>query len=434
MADYRQMWLELGLDLERHDALLCAIPALYQSTYLSQRDRPRAMDYFDFVVSEIHGLRVKELVDHKARGGKVFGTFCIYVPEELVLAAGGISVGLCAGAELSIGTAEEVLPRNICPLIKAAFGFRLERICPYFQASDLIVGETTCDGKKKVWEILADYAPVYVMEVPQRKGTRAEELWYGELLRFKDRVEEVTGNKVTAEGLSRAVALADAKRAALERLYSLRKADPSPISGLDALLVMQVSFYDDPARFTRQTNLLCDELEQRVAHGSGVAPKGAPRVLVAGSPMAIPNWKLHSVVEKAGAVVVCEESCTGTRSLTGPTSRDGQKLEDMLSAIARRQLRANCACFTPNDERVDDIIRLSREYGVDGVIHYALQFCQPYMLESVKVRKALAREGVPLLTLETDYGDGDVGQLTTRVEAFLEMTGSRGRQIQTQRG
>lgn len=420
-TDYRQMWSELGMDLERHDLLMGALPALYQSAYLSQKDRPGAMGYFDFVISEIHGLRVKELVEHRAKGSKVFGTFCVYVPEEVILAAGGICVGLCAGAEISIATAEEILPRNTCPLIKSALGFRLERICPYFQASDLVVGETTCDGKKKAWEFLREYAPTYVMEVPQRKGEKDRELWLSELHAFKDKVEEVTGNSITNEKLAQAITVLNDRRAALERLFSLRKADAPPISGLDALLAMQIAFFDDPARGTAQVNALCDELEIRIKQGKGMVPKDTPRVLVAGSPMVIPNWKVHSIVETTGAVVVCEESCVGTRSLTGATEVKGDGLNAQLRAIAERQLRTNCACFTPNDERVEDIVRLSREYKVKGVIHYSLQFCQPFIMEAEKVKRALDKEGIPMLSLETDYGDGDVGQIKTRVEAFVEM-------------
>ena len=423
MTDYTQMWSKLGIDLERHDVLLCALPAIYESTHLEQKSRPKEMSYFDYVVSEIHGLRVKELVDHKANGGKVFGTFCVYVPEEIVIAAGGICVGLCGGAEISIGSAEAILPPNTCPLIKASLGFLLERICPYFQVADLIVGETTCDGKKKAWEIFEEYAPMYVMELPQRKGKHDKELWLSELQAFRDKVEEITGNKVTPDNLAQAITLIDERRNALQRLFDLRKADPAPISGLDALVVLQLSFFDDPLRATNQVNTLCDELESRVKQGIGAAPKGTPRILVAGSPMAIPNWKIHSIIESSGAIVVCEESCTGTRSLTGSTPVDGNGVDAQLKAIADRQLRTNCACFTPNDERVDDILRLCKEYNVDGVIHYALQFCQPFSMEAIKVQKALDKAGIPMLRLETDYSDWDSGQIKTRVEAFLEMIG-----------
>ena len=154
-VDYRPMWESLGLDLEAHDMLLAAIPQLYQQAYLTQKNRPEGMAYFDFVMSEIHGLRIKELLDHKAAGGTVIGTFCLYVPEEIIRALGGVAVGLCAGAEWAYDEVERLLPANTCALIKSFMGFKLGKVCPYVESADLIIGETTCDGKKKAYELFA---------------------------------------------------------------------------------------------------------------------------------------------------------------------------------------------------------------------------------------------------------------------------------------
>jgi benzoyl-CoA reductase/2-hydroxyglutaryl-CoA dehydratase subunit BcrC/BadD/HgdB len=421
MVDYRSMWAELDLDLEKHDLLLQALPGMYAETFLDQDNRPKAMSYFDFVIGEIHGLRVKELMDHKAGGGKVIGLFCVFVPEDLIIAAGAIPVGLCAGTQFSVPDAEEVLPRNTCALIKSSFGFKLGRTCPYVQASDFVIGETTCDGKKKMYELLADYHPIYVMEVPQKKTPLGRELFLEELRGLKAKLEQQTGVVITAEKLAEATALVDAKRHALRRLHSARKARPAPISGLDALLVTQVAFYDDTARFTENVNALCDELETRIAKGEGTGPADAPRILVSGSPMAVPNWKLHRILEEGGAAVVGEESCTGTRYYTYPTPENGGSLAEQLEAIADRQLETHCACFTPNDERIEDIVTLARDWAADGVVHYNLQFCHTFANEAVKVERALAAENVPLLRIETDYSDEDVGQIKNRVDAFLEM-------------
>ena len=419
-TDNRQMWTELGIDLEKHDILLNALGPIFQDIYLSQKNRPN-MSFFDFVVGDIHGIRVRELREHAKNGGKVVATYCVFVPEELVWAAEGIPVGLCAGAQFSVPMAEEVLPRNTCALIKSSFGFKLGRVCPYVQASHLIVGETTCDGKKKMFEILGQFQPVYVMEVPNKKTPRSRELWRGEVAAFKDVIEELTRNKITTEKLGQAIKLVNDRRRALQRLYNLRKVRPVPISGKDALLVTQISFYDDAARDTQQINALCDELDKRVAKGEGVAPAKAPRILISGSPMAVPNWKLHHLVESAGAVVVCEESCVGTRAFSDLVPETGKTLEKQLDNIAERYMNIHCACFTPNDERLDDIVRLAKEYKADGVIHYDLQFCHTYANEAVKVEKRLAEAGIPLLRIESDYSDEDMGQLRTRIDAFLEM-------------
>jgi benzoyl-CoA reductase/2-hydroxyglutaryl-CoA dehydratase subunit BcrC/BadD/HgdB len=415
------MWESLGLDLPGHDALLSVIPVLYADAYLSQTGRPEGMAYFDFVMSEIHGLRIKELVDHKAAGGTVIGTFCLYVPEELIRALGGQCVGLCAGAEWAYGEVERILPQNTCALIKSFMGFKLGKVCPYAEACDLVVGETTCDGKKKAYELLAEMAPVHVMELPQMKRPQDRVLWRSDIERLIAELEEVSGRKLTAENLANAIKEVNDKRRALQRLNAARKASPAPISGKDALLAVQVAFYDDVPRFTAMVNKIADELETRVAAGVGVARADAPRILVTGTPMSIPNWKMHDVIEKAGGVVVMEEACTGSRYYSKLVDEMPGDLAGMIDALTDKYLDINCACFTPNSGRMDDIVRLAREYEVDGIIQCDLHFCAPYQIEATSVARAAQAAGIPTLRIDTDYSMGDVGQLSTRVEAFLEM-------------
>lgn len=179
------------------------------------------------------------------------GAFCTFVPEEIVLALDGVLVGLCAGAEFATDEAEKYLPRNTCALIKGAFGFALARVCPYLAASDAIVGENTCDGKKKSYEIFKDLVPeLYVMDIPQMKSTAGRALLRAEFQRFGSYLEDLTGKPLNANALKKGIAKVNAKRAAMHRLGSLRAAEPAPISGLDGLLMNQIFFYDDPDRFT----------------------------------------------------------------------------------------------------------------------------------------------------------------------------------------
>jgi benzoyl-CoA reductase/2-hydroxyglutaryl-CoA dehydratase subunit BcrC/BadD/HgdB len=418
---YDDMWEKLNLDLAAHEGLLQVLGKFYGDIYLTQEGRLQGMEYLNFVLSEVHGLRIQELQEAKAQGRKVIGTFCVFVPEELTLAADAIQVGLCAGAEIGKEAAEKILPRNTCALIKSFVGFKIARLCPYIESCDLVVGETTCDGKKKAYEIFADYAPVYVMEIPQMKQACDRDLWKAEILQFKAEIEELTGNTITAPRLKEAIKLVNARRAVLQRLNRLRAAAPAPISGRDALLINQISFYDDPVRFTQKIGELCDELEQKIKAGQGVAPADSPRLMLSGCPMAVPNWKLPFVVESSGAIIVGEESCIGARNTRDLVDESGETLEAMLDAIADRYMRIDCACFTPNTERLEHIVEMTRELKADGVIHYGLSFCQPYAIEAFKVEKALKDAGIPMLSLETDYSMEDVEQLKTRVEAFVEM-------------
>jgi benzoyl-CoA reductase/2-hydroxyglutaryl-CoA dehydratase subunit BcrC/BadD/HgdB len=418
---YEAMWEKLNLDLDAHNGLLEVLGKFYGDIYMSQQGRLRGMEYLDFVLSEVHGLRIKELQDAKVSGKKVVGTFCVFVPEEIVLAAGGIQVGLCAGAELGKAEAEKILPRNTCALIKSFVGFKLSRLCPFIESCDLIVGETTCDGKKKAYEIFSEYSPVYVMEIPQMKNAADRELWKSEVLRFKGTVEETTGNKITADSLKEAIKLVNKRRRVLQRLNRLRAAVPTPISGRDVLLINQISFYDDPVRFTAKIEELCNELEDRVRSGEGVVPEGTTRLMLSGCPMAVPNWKLPYIIESSGAVIVGEESCIGTRNTRDLVDENSATLDGMIDAIVDRYMRIDCATFTPNQERLDNIVNMANDLNVNGVVHYALSFCQPYAMEGYKVERALNGAGTPMLSIETDYSMEDVEQLKTRVEAFVEM-------------
>ncbi len=419
--DNRTMWKGLGLDLEAHDGLLAVLGQAYGDIYMSQKDRPAGMGYLDFVMSEIHGLRIREILDAKAQGRKIVGTFCLYVPEEIILAVDGVSVGLCAGADAGTDAAEQVLPRNTCALIKSFFGFKLSHVCPYVEACDFVIGETTCDGKTKAYEIFNEYKETFVLEVPHTKTISARQLWRNELGRLVEKMESASGRKVTVEGLRRGVKIVNAKRAALARLGRLRAADPAPISGKDALLINQVAFYDDPLRFTSKLNELCDELEVRVKEGRGVGKPGAPRILMSGCPMAAPNWKVPHLVEKNGAVIVGEESCVGERGWRNQVAEDGTTVSEILDRIADRYMAIDCAVFTPNEERPDHVVEMARDLKADGVLHYALQFCTPYMMEARKVQGATEKKRLPLLRLETDYSMEDAPQLDTRIQAFLEL-------------
>jgi benzoyl-CoA reductase/2-hydroxyglutaryl-CoA dehydratase subunit BcrC/BadD/HgdB len=418
---YRSMWADLGIDLEAHDALLITLGKAYQDIYLSQKNRPEGMGYFDFVMSEVHGLRIRELLDEKSAGRKIVGCYCVFVPEELVLAANATLVGLCAGADFATEEVEKLLPRNTCALIKSTFGFKLGKVCPYLESADMVVGENTCDGKKKAYETLGSLMNnLYVMDLPQVKSAQGKTLLKTEYDRFKAAMEKLTGVSIKAASLKQAIQTVNAKRAAIHRLSALRKFDPAPISGLDALLANQIFFYDNPARFTESVNRICNEMENRIEEKKGAFPGKTPRILISGCPQAVPNWKLPFIVETSGAVIVGEESCVGERGTRNLTDDSGQSVDEMMAAIVDRYFQVDCAIFTPNPQRLEHIREMVATYKADGVIHYGLQFCQPYLMESMPVEKALEEKNIPCLRIETDYSMEDAGQLKTRIEAFIE--------------
>ena len=346
MSDYVQMWKDLGMDLENHDLLCQVLPTAVGDVFLSQENRPKAMDFWDLVISEVHGIRPAELIEAQKQGRKVFGTFCVYVPDEVIIAADGIFTGLCGGSQFWVPDGEAVLPKSTCPLVKASVGARLGKTCPFFRIADMYVGETTCDGKKKAYEILGEDVPMYIMDLPQMKREKDIRKWTEEIAAFARKVEEFTGNAITPETLGAAIHTINEKRKALARMYEARKSKVLPISGKDALLVMQIAFFDDPVRCAQMTNKLCDELEQRIQDGVSVFPAGTKRILLTGTPLAIPNWKLHHIIETSGGAVVCEEMCTGTRYFENLVDETKTTLDEQFMALSQRYMKTNCACFT----------------------------------------------------------------------------------------
>jgi benzoyl-CoA reductase/2-hydroxyglutaryl-CoA dehydratase subunit BcrC/BadD/HgdB len=259
------------------------------------------------------------------------------------------------------------------------------------------------------------------MDVPHVRNEDTRQQWRHEVRRLAERIQQETGQKITVDSLRAAIKLANNKRRALQRLDATRAADPVPISGLDSLLTVQAAFMDDSARLTNAINRMADECEKRVTAGTGVAPKGAKRILYTGTPMAVPNWKLFNIIEKAGGVVVGEECCTGSRYYKDLVDETGETLDELYDAIADRYLNIQCAIFTPNEGRKEDVIRMAREQHADGILDCSLQFCTIYDMESFGMEKAAEEAGIPYLHLTTDYSGEDEGQLKTRIEAFLEM-------------
>ena len=420
---YHSLWNKLGIDTQKITAGVDGAIKRHEEVFLTQNNRPSKMEYFDEFWRNLQTGRIAELDKLKEQGKPLVGTFCIFVPEETVVAAGGACYGLCSGSPASIPEAEKELPRNICPLIKSAHGFKLLKMCGYTQSADFIYGETTCEAKKKTWEVLNTHHPVHVMQIPQKKDEKSMVLWGKEVEEFNTHIEEVAGRELSFEEMKNATEIINAKRAALRRLDKLRGMYPDivPISGKDGLLISQISFVDEPIRFTEMLNELCDELEKRVSQKSSVFDSDTARLMVLGTPFAAPNWKLHHIVETSGGAIINEESCIGHRYYKDDVELDGVGTKEELTArMMQRYKKIDCACFTPNEERIQKIVSMFKEREADGVIYYTLSFCHTYNVESFLVEKALKAEGIPYLAIESDYSPEDAGQIKTRVEAFVE--------------
>ena len=361
-----------------------------------------------------------DIAQAKREGRKVIGFYCLYSPIEIAVAAGAIPVSLCGTKNDPIEAAEKVLPRNLCPLIKSSYGYAATDTCPYFRFSDLVVGETTCDGKKKMFELLAEFRPIHILQLPQTQGSDgALSFWYNEVKKFKERIEKETGVQITDEKLSNAINLTNEERKAKKALMDLAKMKPSPISGIEILTILfKTGFFMDKRKGIGLMYDLIEEVQTRIDQGESPFTPDTPRILLTGVPMGLGSEKVVRLIEKAGANVVCFENCSGYKSVFKTIDEE----KEPLQAIAEKYLATPCSVMSPNLGRFELLTELIKGFSVDGVVDLTWQACHTYNIESFSIERFVSEKfGLPFLHLETDYSESDTEQLRVRIEAFLEM-------------
>lgn len=360
-------------------------------------------------------LTVMELKD---RGIPLVGTYCTFMPQEIPMAAGAVVVSLCSTSDETIEEAEKDLPRNLCPLIKSSYGFGKTDKCPYFYFSDLVVGETTCDGKKKMYEYMADFKPVHVMQLPNSADDAASRaLWKAEMRRLQQAVEARFGKTIDESALHDAIVLKNRERRALADFYRLGQLNPPALSGVDLLKVV----YGATFRFDKEA--LITELDAMTARvkadwQAGKRLDARPRILITGCPIGGAAEKVVRAIEDNGGWVVGYENCTGAKA----TERNVAETGDVWEALADKYLAIGCSCLSPNTQRLTLLSQMVEEYQADGVIDVILQACHTYAVESLAIKRHVRQQhNIPYMAIETDYSTADIGQLSTRVAAFIEM-------------
>ncbi|WP_088225102.1 double-cubane-cluster-containing anaerobic reductase [Desulfosporosinus sp. FKB] len=374
------------------------------------------------LLCEFENLRsnsIAEIQAAKAEGRKVVGKYCIYTPTELVMAAGAIPLPLCSTKQDPISVAEKVLPRNLCPLIKSSYGFAASGACPYFNISDLLIAETTCDGKKKMYELLAELKPLHLLQLPQTQDMNALEYWHSEITKLKDRLEKDFSVTITEQNLREAIHLLNEERRSLKDLQDITKHKPSPISGLDLLTILyNRGFSIDKEATIQRVDRLTLKLKELSNQGVSPFKTNTPRILLTGVPVGIGCHKVVQIIEENGGNVVCFESCGGYKGVCDQVDEE----KEPLLAIAEKYLATPCSCMSPNNTRFELVQRLIEEFKVDGVVDLTWQACHTYNIESYSLKKYLQeRKTVPFLQIETDYSESDIEQLKVRIEAFLEI-------------
>ena len=376
---------------------------------------PRTFEEFD----EARRQAFVRVMDYKRTGGRLVGYLCSYTPLEVIEAAGAAAVGLCGTSPETIPAAEAVLPANLCPLVKSTYGFALSDKCPFTYFSDLIVGETTCDGKKKMYELLGELKDTYVLHLPPGRGRSWEaDAWHEEVRLLKEELERRFDVEITDGALREAARRRNRLRRAVVEVLGLQRPCPPALGSTELLsTLMAGSFSLDVEAYAAQLEALAAERRAACEVGEGPVPPGAKRLMVTGCPLGGVLDKVGKTIEECGGVVVCPDDCAGERAASMPVDEGAP---DILRAIADRYLAVDCSVMTPNDARLEGILRRVGQYRVDGVVEVVLTACHTFNVESARVAAAVEGSGVPYLKLETGYSHGDAGQVGTRIAAFIE--------------
>ena len=365
-----------------------------------------------FQNSIAHALAAAEQAHQDGR--PIVGILCEYTPRELIMAAGALSVCLCGGSAEMIDPAERELPANLCPLIKSTYGYHLTKTNPFLEMADLIVAETTCDGKKKMYELMAQSRPMHVLELPQKPDqAQAFGHWLHELRELRQGLEGYFGTSISDEKLREAIRLMNRERTLRRKLAELMKADSPPLTGRQ-LLDFKSTISGLEGDFTQYETALED-----LTHQAGPPERAQQvRVLLTGVPMAHGAERVMDLIEEAGGLVVALESCTGVKPIWDNID---ETAADPLEAIARKYFQLPCSVMTPNDGRLDLLAELAQDFRAECVIDLTWQACLTYDVEAARVRKfADETLHLPYLQIVTDYSPNDSARISVRVEALLE--------------
>ena len=369
-------------------------------------NRPQSIKYFE----EMALKQYDEKYSHK----KIVGLLCIFTPLEFIYALGLVPVRLCSGVYESVSEAGDMLPRDCCPMIKSTVGLLKEKALPYMDNISTVIVPTACDWKMKLGEILEEYYPVKILNLPhQKEEEHFKQLWFTELKEVIKYLEKISGVRLNKKRLKESIMFLKKAQVIFRKIHDLRK--NRLIYGSDILLIASTFFFADINSWIKNSEEFLKEVETKKID------KKYPKVLLTGSPVVFPNIKLPYLIESSGGIVVADEFCT-TRILYDPVVIDEYSKKDLFEAVAEKYLLpSTCPCFTPNEERGRKILQLCEDFSVDGVVYHVFKGCFIYDMELYRIEKKLKERGIPIIRIETDYSSEDIEQIRTRVEAFLEM-------------
>ena len=285
------------------------------------------------------------------------------------------------------------------------------------------ISQTSCDGKKKMYELLGELKPMQVIHLPNVPDPeRSMEMWVTELREFAKGLEKKLGVEITEEKLNEAIEWSNKERRQAARIYELGRYDPPAITGTRMRDVMEGEQYifNRKEKYEKMDAILNQcEADWHAGKFPFEPDPNRPRIIISGAGLGGSAGKTVKVLEELGGAVVCYEGCSGIVSRRRLIDEDRSR--DPIVRIAEKYIEVPCAVVSPNHKRMDQVEATIKEWKADGVVSVTLHSCNPFAIETENIRRVCEKCDVPLLHIETDFGTEDQGQIRTRLEAYLEM-------------
>lgn len=371
-------------------------------------------------IEELYNDRGKRARELREAGKKIIGYFCCFVPDEIITALDMVPYRIQGSQSDPIDEADALLEPMACPFARSCFNLALKGEYDFL---DGFVAPHSCDTIEHLYHIWHSNKPSpfnHMINVPHMMGPSSDQFYKKELQYFISRLEEFSGRKLEAQKLKDAIRLYNRRRALLRELYGLRRENPPRMSGTEITKVLVAGMGITAVEHIDLLETLIAEIKKRPAPG----PDGLPRIFLWGNE--IDDIAFVKLVEECGAHVVMDDLCTGSRFFW----EDVPETEDPLDGLATRYLCTHCPrSLKPQDgNRAEDLeSRFSyiREFVDDwkanGAIFYIVRYCDTCELEGPDLKEYLNGLKLPVLMIEDDYSTSTIGQLRTRIQAFLEM-------------
>lgn len=339
----------------------------------------------------------------------IMGWCNTYVPEEIIIAAGFLPYRVM-GAPISLSISKSYLLGNLCSSVQSILECALKG--DYNFLDGMIIGAST-DATKRLYDAWIRYVNTpfcYLFDIPKFINEDTLLHYIESIYSLIEKIEKHFKIKVNNQDITDAISVCNKTRRLLTDLNNLRKMNNPPITSQQFLEVCKLTVACDKNDFNNSLETLLQQIRPEQEE------KYKFRVLLTGSFQDQP-WLLD-IIEERGAMVVCEDFCTRLRYFSGLVEDDA----NLIKAIAKRyiEIKPASASLVSIDRRTNYILNLIREFKIDGVIYYILKFDDPYLFEFPDMKDFLDTHRIPVLCIETEHNTSAMGQIMTRVQAFIE--------------